>query len=78
MTVPEHLLKAFSQSVNDDVGDYGEARAALDEFVTDLESFTQVVYCFEDMGSKLFVVFIAEYPELYQEYSVAEGLVDDE
>ena len=74
MAVPEHLLKAFSEAANDGVGDFSEASAAVAPYITDLGSFTEVFHTFEDSGSKELVLFVGEYPDLYRDYSIAEGL----
>jgi hypothetical protein len=78
MPVPEHLLKAFAEAANDAVGDYSEAKAAVAPYITDLESFTEVFVTFEDSGSKELIFFVDDYPELYREYSIAEGLIDED
>lgn len=78
MPVPEHLLKAFSEAANDGVGDFSQAWAAVAPYITDLESFTEVFVSFEDSSSKELIFFVDDYPELYRDYSIAEGLVDED
>ena len=78
MAVPEHLLKAFAAAANDAVGDFSEATAAVAPYITDLESFTEVFVSFEDSSSKELIFFVDDYPELNRDYSIAEGLVDED
>lgn len=44
-----------------------------------IQEFTELVYNAYDEGREKDVVLLAqEYPELYTEYAIAEGLVDEE
>ena len=44
-----------------------------------IEQFTQAVYDAYDEGDEKTVVLLAmEYPELYNEYAIAEGLIDED
>ena len=74
MAVPENLLKAFVEADSEGVGSLSEALANLEEFVTDLESFTQVFVATE--SDKTQALLAEAYPDLYLEYAVNEGLVE--
>lgn len=74
MAVPENLLKAFVEADSEGVGSLSEALANLEEFVTDIESFTQVFVATE--SDKTQALLTETYPDLYLEYAVAEGLVE--
>ena len=44
-----------------------------------ITEFTQAVYDAYDEGDEKTVVLLAqEYPELYTEYAIAEGLIDED
>lgn len=74
MAIPENLLKAYVKSQSGD----GPAIEFwhLSDFITDLESFTEVFNATE--SEKTRVIIAGEYPELYLEYSKEWGLVEDE
>ena len=74
MAVPENLLKAFVEADSEGVGSISEALAKLEEFVTDIESFTQVFVATE--SDKTQALLAEAYPDLYLEYAVNEGLVE--
>jgi hypothetical protein len=45
----------------------------------DITQFTEAVYqAYEDGDEKTVALLAFEFPELYQEYAIAEGLIDEE
>ena len=49
------------------------------EVTMNIQLFTETVYALYDEGDEKGVALLAhEFPELYEQYAVAEGLIDEE